>query len=493
MAGILLVYPAPDEFKERRFGYSLDMLYLASILKKGGHRIVKYLDYSVETFEMKDFFSYADRADLIIFELDSFPLKRSVNIGHGERLVREVVKRYGSGADRKKKIILFGNDIAIAKHLSGENGENSVSNRGKPVKPSREPHNFNPQTFYTDDRYPYSPDIQPLTYSTQSPHDAIGREIEFDYALSSSFCNSIAVIVESIMKGDPVPELRPLRDLDMLPYPDRSLLTSYAEQGGTVEQKPGLLKSALIRTSVGCLNSCTFCQRKAWNREYLAHSIPYVSKEFSLLKENRYRNIWVTDDNFTFNPDRAKALLKELVDRRLTEGMKIAMSSWTRIDEEFLEIAKRARVSIISFGVETANREIQRFYRKTVDLERFGQLIRYADGIGLYTVGNFIIGAPMETGETIGETFSYIRETPFDRVNVKLLDYMAGSELYETLPPEKKRIGRHVFACKENGLNNFPLEVLRGKIKEIKGEFLHSREKHLKEKIKRYGAPYYLL
>jgi anaerobic magnesium-protoporphyrin IX monomethyl ester cyclase len=294
------------------------------------------------------------------------------------------------------------------------------------------------------------------------------------------------------MTGNPPPETRPLTDLDQLPFPDRGLLTPYAEHGGTVDQKPGLQKSTLIRTSAGCLNDCIFCQRKAWHKKYQAHSIPYVLNEFSELKKHHYRNIWITDDNFTYDLKRAKSLLKELSDRDLTMDMKIALSSWTHIDEEFLETAKKAHVSIISFGVETANQEIQRFYRKKISLQRLSQLIRYADKTGLYTVGNFIIGAPMETRATMEETFTYILDTPFDRVNVKILDYMAGSELYESLPPEKRGLNRHLFACRENGLNEFPLAELRGKVKDFMERFQRSREDHLKEKLSDYGPPYYL-
>jgi anaerobic magnesium-protoporphyrin IX monomethyl ester cyclase len=456
MADVLLVYPAPDEFKERRFGFSLDLLYLASLLKQAGHHIINYLDYSVEAFDLEAFYGNTDRAGVVIVELDSFPLKRAINIKHGENLVRDMIKRYGSGAKRTRKIILFGNDIAIIKRFLGVQKH-------------------------------------PRAILQKSPLAAGGKELDYDYALAGIYANSINTVVESLITGTPLPELHPLDDLDRLPFPDRSLLTSYAEQGGAVDQKPGLQKSTLIRTSTGCLNTCIFCQRKAWHQKYRAHSIPYVLKEFSELKKHNYRNIWVTDDNFTFDLERAKLLLKELSNSDLTGDMKISLSSWARIDEEFLEAAKKAHVSIISFGVETANQEIQRFYRKKIHLERFSELIWYADRIGLYTVGNFILGAPQETDETIKETFDYILDTPFDQLNIKVLDYMAGSELYESLPVEKRGIDRHLFACKENGLNEFPLEVLKGKIKIFKTEFRREREGRLKEKINRYGPPYYLL
>jgi len=383
-------------------------------------------------------------------------LKRAINIRHGKNIVKEIIKKYGNSPTRKKKIILFGNDIVLGGYSTYKEGNSFRKN-----------------------------------HITTFPIKAFG--IEFDFALQGSYSNNINAILESLMTGTPLPELHPLDDPDQLPFPDRCLLTHYAQHGGTVDQKPSLQKSTLIRTSSGCLNTCIFCQRKAWNSKYQAHSIEYVSKEFSELKNHNYRNIWVTDDNFTFDLKRAKSLLQELSNRDLTVNMKIALSSWTFIDEEFLETAKMAHVSIISFGVETANPEIQSFYRKHIQLERFSKLIQYADQIGLYTVGNFIIGAPMETQETIDETFHYIMSTSFDQVNIKILDYMAGSELYESIPQGNRGTARHLFACEENGLNKFPLKVLKGKIKDFMEEFRQVREGRLKEKINHQGLPYFLL
>lgn len=48
-------------------------------------------------------------------------------------------------------------------------------------------------------------------------------------------------------------------------------------------------------------------------------------------------------------------------------------------------------------------------------------IIRYANSLGIFTVGNFIIGAPMESESTITETFDLIKECEFDQINIKTL------------------------------------------------------------------------
>ncbi|NIM12544.1 MAG: radical SAM protein [Candidatus Aminicenantes bacterium] len=433
MADVLLIYPQPEEIKQRRFGFSLNLLYLAAVLRQASHKITAYVDYSIEPFDADKLNRHLEKSQVVIIEFDAFPLKRTVNIRHGEEVVRYIKDKFPH-----KKIIVFGYDFVL---------------------------------------FPRQQD-------------------RADFTLAAEPEKNILKAVDIVTGRVPEPaefNPEPLGHLDELPFPDRGLLSPFAESGGSIDSEPHLAKSTLIETSRGCPARCVFCQRKGWQKHIRTHTPDYVVREFALLHQQQYKNIWIIDDNFTHNLERAKEILKALKAQKVTQSMKIALSSWAHIDEEFLKLAREACVSIISFGVESANESILNFYKKRIDLEKFRQLIAFADELGLYTVGNFILGAPMETDATITGTFHYILETPFDQVNIKILDYMVGSELYERLPPEKKGTNRHIFACKENDLNDFPLEVLRGKIDSFLEQFRKSRKNRLKEKMKQCGPPYFLL
>ncbi|MCK4764689.1 MAG: B12-binding domain-containing radical SAM protein [Candidatus Aminicenantes bacterium] len=432
MADILLIYPCPGEIKHWRFGFSLKLLYLSAILKQAGHRVIDYLDYSIEKYDPEKFHTLAAGAEVLIIEFDAFPLKRTINIEHGETLVKLTREKFPC-----KKIIVFGYDFALFPR-SLENADFTLT--GEPEK-----------------------NILPVV----------------DIVLCKKRCS-----------GTFEPQV--LENLDELPFPDRDLLTPFAETGGSIISEPHLPRSTLIETSRGCLGRCRFCQRRGWSRGFRAHSVDYVAREFAAIAGKNYRNIWISDDNFTYDLKRAKAILKVLDEKKLTRRKKIALSSWANIDEEFLELARSAGVSIISFGVESADEDILKFYEKHIDLKKLRDLIRKADRIGLYTVGNFIFGAPMESEATIEKTFAYIRETPFDQLNLKILDYMAGSELYNSLPPHLSENSRHVFACRENGLNRFPLRYLGEKLAHFRREFALSRQERLKAKIGSFGPPYFV-
>lgn len=270
-------------------------------------------------------------------------------------------------------------------------------------------------------------------------------------------------------------------EFDSLPFPDRDTIES-------VEYYRKNKAYSLIQTAKGCLNSCSFCQRRGWQNQYLTHSNEYSLQEFELLQSRQYRNIWISDENFTFNLSRAKQLLGLIVDNSLSANMKLAISSWTKIDCEFLELAAAANIKIISMGIESANPEILKFYNKDIDLNHVRELVKYANQVGVFMVGNFIIGAPMETKEMINNTFKYIEEVGFDQVNIKVLDYMIGSKLYETLPNGYNE--DHYFSCVETGLGLFKLDVLKSLKNNFLENYYRSHSANLREKIIKFGTPY---
>jgi uncharacterized radical SAM superfamily protein len=308
-----------------------------------------------------------------------------------------------------------------------------------------------------------------------------GRDIPLaDITIKQNDINLILSAIHQLNQADPLIQYD---SFDSFPFINRSLIHGI----------PYFYKnknSTLVQTALGCENSCIFCQRKGWQSRYISHGIEYVLSEFEALNLRDFRNIWVIDENFTFRLARAKDILKKLIEHNTTINMKIAISSWANIDKEFLDFASKTNIKVISFGIETGNAEILKFYRKNIDLPHAKQMIQYANSIGIFTIGNFIIGAPMETIETINETFSFIKECSFDQINIKTLDYMIGSELYSSTDPNITRKSTHIFACKELGLNNFTIEEL----KNIKQSFIHeyyeTRKQKIAKKINKYGTPF---
>lgn len=411
MNNILLIYPKPSLDKNPRFGFSVQLLQLATILKTNKANVF-YLDYSYKEYYAENLIHYINinNIDTIITEIDTFALKRSENLNNALEILK-------LAKDNNVKTMAFG-------------------------------------------------------YSCIMDSDSI---LYADYVVKA---NPLIEIPKLIFESPNIPNIS---NYDTLPYPDRDLLLTndfFAKNNS----------STLIKTAEGCLNSCIFCQRRGWQNSYKKHSIDYVIKEFTYLKEKHYKNVWINDENFTFDIYRAKKILRELINNSLTNKMKISISSWSKIDKEFLDLFKKANGSIISMGIESANEKILEYYKKKIDLNKTKELIDYADSIGIYMVGNFIIGAPMESEETIEKTFSFIFDSKLDQVNIKILDYMIGSILYEKLNKKDKH---HYFACAENKLCKFPLQDLINIKNNFLNKFYKMNQNRLKEKIIKFGEPYY--
>jgi len=99
-----------------------------------------------------------------------------------------------------------------------------------------------------------------------------------------------------------------LRELDTLPYPDLSLI-----QGS---EKIGIVP---MITSRGCPFDCTFCSvTKMFGRRYRFRSSLKVVEEIeNLCQEFPNKSFFFYDDNFTASPQRTKALLREILRRRI--------------------------------------------------------------------------------------------------------------------------------------------------------------------------------
>lgn len=411
---ILLIYPRPDTSKRPRFGFSYELLTIATVLQPYHHVTIR--DYSCESYDSAWISEQIEGKsfDLIVLECDSFALKRSQNLIHAKEIISLVNGRI--------PILAYGNYCYITK-----------------------------QSFDKADYTVFTNDINAL----------------------------IEIINELSNSSNQIPELP---SYDELPYLDRSLLSH-------IDFYRNNQYNTLIQTAKGCENTCVFCQRKGWQSRYVTHSDDYVLGELRKIRDQGYKNVWIIDENFTFNLTRAKRLLVKFCEESLTSDMKLFISSWANIDKEFLDLAARCNIRIISFGIESGSSEILSFYRKNINLDHAVEMIQYAGSKGIFTVGNFILGAPIESEETIKKTFAVIRECKFDQINIKTLDYMIGSELYDSMCDSLK-VSDHVFACRENGLTKFSLADLIKIKDDFQKEYYAENRLRIKEKICIFGSPY---
>ncbi len=423
---VLLAYPAPDEIKDCRFGYSLQLLYISSDLKNHGHDVL-FVDFSFEKYSRQKIRALLVDVDCLVVDVDAFPLKRSVNIKNAERLCRDA-------REISTRIRIFG----VGKQCTLEN-----------------------------QRLPF-----------------VDLTIAGDPELAiSDLLNGVPDDVRFLNVGS-------LPDMNSLPIPDYGILPAKIIRGIGCFKDMRLQPSALMETSRGCPGVCSFCQRKGWANGVVYQTIDRVVEVFKCLADSGIRNVWFIDENFTGDLDRAKALLRQLGKANRDRTIKCSISSWTHIDEDFLSLACEAGISIMSFGIESVVLRNQEFFGKRIDMKRFRRMLEFADNLGIYTVGNFIIGTPFDTHDTISANLDFAISSSLDSVNVKTLDYMMGADLYNALPRDLAGL-IHVRASKETGLCRFSEYELRQIARSFLFRFNLTRASKLTEKIAKFGPPYH--
>jgi len=416
---ILLIYPETDVDKNSRFGFSLNLLIIGSILFDEEFE-VEYKDFTFEKYNQTKFVDDIKKYDLFIIEIDSFPLKRSINLNNATQII-DIIRERKSEA----KIIAFGKDcILFPRYINNTN----------------------------------------LTY--------IGEiEKEIGFICKNLFENECSFSKSCILNNAQHDyQIELVDDLNKLPIPKRDLTDKYFE----LSNKPNIPKSTIIQTSRGCNAGCSFCQRNGWHFEKIRfRNVDLIIEEFKKIIDSSYKNVWICDDNFTFNLKRAKQILNGLIKIYSKNYLSIALSSWVKIDEEFLELSKNAGVSIISFGIESGVQKILDYYNKPIKIEEVSKIINLANEKGIYSVGNFIFGAPTETIEDIEQTIDFAINIPLDNVNFKILSYMAGSKIWKNAVKENKIEPdiRIVYATKENGLSQFTFDELKNFCNNAKEKF----------------------
>ncbi len=253
-----------------------------------------------------------------------------------------------------------------------------------------------------------------------------------------------------------------IKNIDAIPFPAHELVGRY-DYGYSYGFKLFEGKTTAILTSRGCPRRCTFCSRRLLSMgSYRIRSAENVVDEMEMLYEKGYKNIILADDNFMGNLKRVNRIMDMILERGVDITMFVNGARVDSADERTYKKMWRAGVRMISFGLESGNQDILDFYRKEITLEQIRKAVQLSHKTGFFTIGNFILGAPVENEEHIRKTIDFACSLPLDMAEFFILRYMPGSQLWEEAVAEGK-ISEDEYMVEsdsERGLGNFTREEL---------------------------------
>ena len=199
------------------------------------------------------------------------------------------------------------------------------------------------------------------------------------------------------------PEL--LTDLDSIPFPDRTLLPYKRYNSIIAKANP----VTIMITSRGCPCKCVFCDRPHLGKIFRVRSADNVVDEFDECYRLGIREILVYDDTFTINKQRVIDICRKIIERNIKVHWGIRARVDT-VDEEMLELLKKAGCVRVNYGVESGDPEVLRGLKKGITLEQAEKAFALTKKHGMDALAYFMIGCPGDTIETIETTLRFAKK-----------------------------------------------------------------------------------
>src|SRR5437660_6498282 len=92
---------------------------------------------------------------------------------------------------------------------------------------------------------------------------------------------------------------------------------------------------------------------------------------------------------------------------------------------------KEAGCRLLIVGYESGDQQILKNIKKGATIERARQFTKDCHKLGLVVHGDFILGLPGETRETIRNTIDFAKELDVETIQVSVAHAYPGTELYD--------------------------------------------------------------
>jgi len=184
-------------------------------------------------------------------------------------------------------------------------------------------------------------------------------------------------------------------------------------------------------TTRGCPAMCTFC---LWPQTHSGHrwrqrSVADVVSEvrYALEAHPNAKEIFFDDDTFNYQKGRTIELCKKLAPLNFTWSC----NSRVTTDYDTLKAMKDAGCRLMIVGYESGEQQILKNIKKGATIDMAIRFTDNAKKVGLTIHGDFIIGLPGETRESIRKTIDFAKRLDTETIQVSVAHPYPGTEFYD--------------------------------------------------------------
>ena len=222
-----------------------------------------------------------------------------------------------------------------------------------------------------------------------------------------------------------------IKKLDEIPFPARDIFNlklCYSAPTKKVSEE----NVTPILTSRGCPFNCIHCASKIIWRGYARYrSADNVVAEIEeCINKYNLREFNFLDDTFTVNKKRVIEICNKIIEKKLRIYW-ICFARADTIDDELVQVMKKAGCRKISFGLESGNQRILDLMRKKTTIEQGRKAVKITRKYGLKVHASFMLGNVGETVQTIKETISFAKSLDLDNAAFFITSPCPGTDLYK--------------------------------------------------------------
>lgn len=205
----------------------------------------------------------------------------------------------------------------------------------------------------------------------------------------------------------------PAINLDYIPLPNLDLV-GFNKNKFVGAEPVGAQPTMYIMASRGCPVHCIFCNKSIWGNTVRFRKPELVIEEIKWLHEKYgVKEIFFQDDTFNLNRKWAEQIFNLIIENNLNKNIIYKTpfrANEKLVDKELLQLAKESGFWLIFYGVENGNQEMMNRMKKGLTIREIKRAFELTHGVGLKTIGSFIIGLPGENKRTIEDTYNLWKE-----------------------------------------------------------------------------------
>ena len=227
-------------------------------------------------------------------------------------------------------------------------------------------------------------------------------------------------------------------DLDLIPFPDLSLLRPEAKGFKHMSSIP-------VLTSRGCPFDCSFCSVTGmFGRKYRFRSTENIIEELRQYS-GRKAAIFFYDDNFAADPKRTRDLCEAII----REKLKITWTTQVRADvtrdPELVALMKKSGCHTVYIGFESVNPDALEDMKKKQTVAEIATAVKVFRRHRINIHGMFVLGFDQDDWRSVRKTVRFAKRARLTSTQFLILTPLPGSAFYDKISAEN-RIRFHDWA-----------------------------------------------